>query len=67
MDLESSMDIIYFHNTLEESKRLLTMYKEILIKTKVKRMYWIIELVVNYENSIDDKYSKELEKYINTP
>ena len=43
------------------------MYKENLIKTIDEKMCWITELVVNYEDSIDDKYSKELEKYVNTP
>ena len=61
------MDIIYLHDTLEERKSLLTMYKEMLIGVIDRKMFWITHLVVNFEDSIDDKYSKELEEYVNTP
>ena len=43
------------------------MYKEKLIKAIDKKMFWITHLVVNFKESIDDNYSKELEEYVNTP
>ena len=67
LDLETSMNIIYFHDTLEEKKRLLTTYKEMLIKATDKKIYWITHLVINFQESIDNKYSKELKEYVNTP
>ena len=30
-------------------------------------MMWVMCLVVNFEESTDDKYKKELEKFNNTP
>ena len=30
-------------------------------------MIWVMRLVENFEESIDDKYKKELEKFYNTP
>ena len=38
-----------------------------LIKATDKKNYWITHLVVNFEESIDNKYSKELKEYVNTP
>jgi hypothetical protein len=67
LELEETMDIIYFHDTLEEIKRLLSTCKENLIELIHKKMMWITQLVVNFEESTDDKYKKELDIFVKTP
>ena len=64
---DETVNIIYFHIVLEKEKKTFSKCKKKLIEFIYRKMIWIMRLVENFEESIDDKYKKELEKFYNTP
>jgi hypothetical protein len=64
---DETVNISYFHIVLEKEKKAFSKCKKKLIEFIYRKMIWVIRLVENFEESIDDKYKKELEKFYNTP
>jgi hypothetical protein len=64
---DETVNIIYFHIVLEKEKKTFSKCKKKLIEFIYRKMIWVMRLVENFEESIDDKYKKELEKFYNTP
>ena len=40
LERDINMDIVYLRDSLEEKKRLLLIYKELLINLPDRKMYW---------------------------
>jgi hypothetical protein len=64
---DETVNIFYFHIVLEQEKKTFSKCKKTLIEYIYRKMIWVMRLVENFEESIDDKYKKELEKFYNTP
>ncbi len=64
---DETVNIFYFHIVLEKEKKTFSKCKKTLIEYIYRKMIWVMRLVENFEESIDDKYKKELEKFYNTP
>jgi len=63
---DEAINIIYFHDILEKDKKTFSKCKEVLIELIHRKMMWITQLVVDFEESTDDKYKKELDIFVKT-
>ena len=55
---DETVNIIYFHIVLEKEKKTFSKCKKDLIELIYRKMIWVMRLVENFEESIDDKYKK---------